>query len=121
MEGKRGCLSKNVMDHQDKDQAISTLIDIKCAFSEVRIDEVNRENTWECQGTLKLRSLHVRGYSRLDGHCIAIRELTCFCFYCNIRLLIVFSCLLTLEMRSPLWEESFNTLPNIYTWFFNSK
>ena len=47
--------------------------DIKHVFWEVRIDEVNREKTWECQGIPELRSLHTnRGYSRMDGHCIAV-------------------------------------------------
>ena len=61
----------------------SQVRDIKRVFWEVRIDEVNREKTWECQGIPELRSLHVvRGYSRTDGHCIVVRELTCFCFHC---------------------------------------
>ena len=61
----------------------SQVRDIKREFWEVKIDEVNREKTWECGGIPELRSLHaVRGYSRLDGHCIAVRELTCFCFHC---------------------------------------
>ena len=57
--------------------------DIKHVFWEVRIDEVNREKTWECQGIPELHSVHsVWGYSMRDGHCIGVGELTCICYHC---------------------------------------
>ena len=61
----------------------SEVRDIKTVFWEVRIDEVNREKTWECQGIPELHSVHsVWGYSMRDGHCIGVGELTCICYHC---------------------------------------
>ena len=48
----------------------------------MRLDEVNREKTWECQGYPELRPFHnVNGYYMKDGHCNAVRESTCFCHH----------------------------------------
>ena len=58
--------------------------DVKRVFWEVGINDVNRENEWNCEGIPQLRTLHsVRGYTWAGSHCIGVRQLSCYCYNCT--------------------------------------
>ena len=57
--------------------------DTRRVFWEVGIDEVKRDISWDCHPIPNLRQVHsVRGFWETNGHCIGVRQLSCFCYEC---------------------------------------
>ena len=88
--GKLGMGCDEDLNTTEKEDLKADVVHMNCAAHVVDFLRTNMSTSAagvyslqvrECQGIPELRSLHVvRGYSRTDGHCIAVRELTCFCF-----------------------------------------
>lgn len=52
-------------------------------FWEIKLDEVDRSQTWDCKAIPNARSIHcVSGYSLTNGRALKSRTLSCFCSAC---------------------------------------